>query len=939
MFSDSDSSHVPLPCILAASAVPSAEPDWRLVLLNKKGVIRSIPPAVREDFFGVLAAEVNSVIQHPSCAQYLRLQAASRILLAPPSRGGKSHLLQVSKTLRDRITAWKAGNFQSLVDSFLKDALSPLPRSRRPRSDEPPDSFIPDGPRRAILRAVRDGELGKATRILNSVWGEVDPSVARAKLPSLYPAGSAPAFMPFQEHVQEDFTVDEVRQAIRAFPRSSSGGLGGLMAAHCLGEGPQFSAFLQALTSLASAFAWHRLPRDVSLLMAGAKLVLLPKKDGGLRPIAVGELVRRIAGKILVTRYQASIALNLQPLQAGVACAGGMERIIHAIQVWATDSASEEALIQVDLKNAFGCLDRVHMLNSIREICPVFLPYALACYSGSSLVQGGDLSAAVSSGVHQGDPLSPLFFSVSIHQAIKEASALTRASYWYLDDGTLIGSLDQLQAAINALSAAFSPLGLQFNFSKSLIWSPHHNFLPLPAALAQLQAVPASQGITVLGTPIGSTSFEETELSNKVNNLQTMFDRLLALNNLQAQSQILRSCLGPCKITHLLRSLAPQGARFLSSLFAPRLRDAWEAILGTPCSPGQWSLMTLPINQGGLGVADPSLWWKCAQVSSWIAFGASARPQCPMPPAVLSLIKELAVEVPSLGFPLVSCCGPGQWPDPGGPSFVSAWGNQSAWTACLIQASVSAFNSNAPSRLRDLRVAQSAPHAGDWLSAPPFSLPSAVFSNSEWRAVLRFRAGIPVSSSPLCSACGQAASQFGDHFLSCPACGMWRRHNYIRDLVAALCRQAGWSTQLEVALPVEAGPSARPADVFIPNMGVRPVALDVGVTHPLRASAPLCVRSTLGESGSRQEESKSALMQATCDRFGWHFRPLCFETTGAWGPGATAFLKKVAKTIALREGSAPMESWFNIVARVQLALAKGCAEMLSKGSKASGEAA
>ena len=938
-FSDPDSFHVSLPSSSAAAALPSSEPDWRLILVSKKGVLRSIPLSLKEDFFGVLAAEMNAVIQHPSAAQYLRLQAASRILLAPPVRGGKAHLQQFAKTLRVRMASWRAGDFHTLVSDFLKESPAGVPGSRRPRGESPPDSFIPDGPRRAIMRAVRDGELGKATRILNSVWGEVVHEVARAKLPALYPVGTPPPFMPFQEFVEADFTVDEVRQALRSFPRSSSGGLGGLMATHCSGEGPQFSAFLQALTSLASAFAWHRLPQEVSLLIAGAKLVLLPKKDGGLRPIAVGELVRRIAGKVLVARYQPSVANKLQPIQAGVACPGGMERIIHSIQLWAEGGPSSEALLQVDLKNAFGCLDRVSMLHSIRSHCPVFLPYALACYSGASSVHGWVLSAEVFSGVHQGDPLSPLFFSVAVHQAISQASALTSAAYWYLDDGTLIGSVDQLQAAVSALSASFAPLGLQFNCSKSLIWSPRSGILPLPAALSPFQVVPATLGITILGTPVGGASFEECSISTKVESLQVMFDRLLALNNLQAQSQILRSCLGPCKITHLLRTLSPSGAQFLSSLFAPRLRDAWESILGSPCSPGQWSLMTLPIKLGGLGVADPSLWWRCAQASSWIAFGASARPQYPVPPAVLSLLKELAVQVPSLGFPLVTCCGPGTWPDPGGPSYIAAWGDQSAWTSSLIQSSISAFNSNAPSRLRDLRVAQSAPHAGDWLTAPPFFLPTAVFSNTEWRAVLRFRAGIPVTSSPLCAACGQAASPSGDHFLSCPACGMWRRHNYIRDLVAALCRQAGWSTQLEVALPAEAGPSARPADVFIPNMGVRPVALDVGVTHPLRASAPHCVRANLGESGARQEDSKANLMQATCDRFGWHFRPLCFETTGAWGPGATAFLKKVAKTISLREGSAPIDIWFSVVARVQLALAKGCAEMLSKGWKAAGDGA
>ena len=73
------------------------------------------------------------------------------------------------------------------------------------------------------------------------------------------------------------------------------------MAVHLLGdEGPIHSALLQRIADLTSRFAWNKLPRDCATALAGARLVPIGKRDGGVRPIAVGEVFRRLAGKALL---------------------------------------------------------------------------------------------------------------------------------------------------------------------------------------------------------------------------------------------------------------------------------------------------------------------------------------------------------------------------------------------------------------------------------------------------------------------------------------------------------------------------------------------------------------------------------------------------------------------------------------------------------------
>jgi hypothetical protein len=71
-------------------------------------------------------------------------------------------------------------------------------------------------------------------------------------------------------------------------------------------------------------------PADIQRCLAGARLTALAKGGDDVRPIAAGNIFRRIASKcacfLLHSRAQAAFA----PLQVGVAFRGGAEQIIHS---------------------------------------------------------------------------------------------------------------------------------------------------------------------------------------------------------------------------------------------------------------------------------------------------------------------------------------------------------------------------------------------------------------------------------------------------------------------------------------------------------------------------------------------------------------------------------------------------------------------------------
>jgi hypothetical protein len=155
------------------------------------------------------------------------------------------------------------------------------------------------------------------------------------------------------------------------------------------------------IARLCSDFSWGRLLPATAAALAGARLIQLGKPSGGVRPIAVGELFRRIAGKMLVSRYQSDCSDKLLPLQYGVGSRGGAETIIHFTRNWMAKAPPNHALLQLDFKNAFNSLSRQSLLSAVEEHCPLFYHFAKACYQEPATLFGSGYTIASAEGEHQ----------------------------------------------------------------------------------------------------------------------------------------------------------------------------------------------------------------------------------------------------------------------------------------------------------------------------------------------------------------------------------------------------------------------------------------------------------------------------------------------------------------------------------------------------------
>ena len=125
---------------------------------------------------------------------------------------------------------------------------------------------------------------------------------------------------------------------LQSFPRGTSAGPSGLRVQHLLDvvSIPLPSPLCISLNSVVNLLASGKVPFEVSRYLAGGNLTALkkikPNSPPDIRQIAVGETLRKLTGKCLCDLVKEKASDFFQPLQLGVACASGTEKIVHGIR-------------------------------------------------------------------------------------------------------------------------------------------------------------------------------------------------------------------------------------------------------------------------------------------------------------------------------------------------------------------------------------------------------------------------------------------------------------------------------------------------------------------------------------------------------------------------------------------------------------------------------
>ena len=113
--------------------------------------------------------------------------------------------------------------------------------------------------------------------------------------------------------------------------------------------------------------------------IAGAPLLALNKDGGGLRPIAIGEAIRRLISKCCVLASEADAKELFGSLQVGVAMPSAAEAAVHVVRHLAETLGNDpqRIMLKVDFRNAFNLVDRSALLQQALN----HFPGMYSCFS------------------------------------------------------------------------------------------------------------------------------------------------------------------------------------------------------------------------------------------------------------------------------------------------------------------------------------------------------------------------------------------------------------------------------------------------------------------------------------------------------------------------------------------------------------------------------
>ncbi len=653
----------------------------------------------------------------------------------------------------------------------------------------------------------------------------------------------------------------------------------------------------------------------------------VPKKKGGVRPIAVGEILRRLVGKALCSAAKEDATNYFQPVQVGVGSPLGVDAAVHTARAWHQRNSNDgtRGFLKLDFANAFNLVSRTQALEQVKTHFPGLARWAQWCYQQPSHLVFGSHLLSSETGVQQGDPLGPLLFAAAIHPLAVKLKTLEAHGKkldlcpFYLDDGFLAGDRQVVAAALNLLQKEGEALGLKLNVGKCEL------ILPCAAPAVDLEELfphellvdpetghsrVATHGcFELLGAAVGTTEHCEAFAAEKVAQAAELLDKLPELADPQIGLRLLGQCAGHCKMIHTMRSTALQLQQKGLSEFDKTVQSTFctLSITGVAPSHAEWAQACRGLRHAGLGLRSttkhaPAAYLASATASQELASKLDAQYALSLDTEGSDTFEALR----ALNAPLSA--------DRKVSTTFAAHASQKQLSAAIGAAGHQARLDEADVVDRATLQSECEPGARALWQAIPSRTMGLTLEPAEFTVEIRARLCMQeCANDRWCPLCDAVADTRGHHSRMCCAGGdRVLRHNSVRNFVYRFASAVGLHPELEKAgllvpaLPEEGGQAERrPADVYLPMwVGGAPAALDFAITAPQRQDVlEAAARTPLAAASAYTDRKKGYLgTENACRTQGLDFLPMVAETSGAWAPEAMKVFRQLAAASAARSG-------------------------------------
>ena len=835
-----------------------------------------------------------------------------RLLMLPKAvlvrrRGGKGKAKGKIASARDDMLLWRDGKAGEVWENTR--------HLQRGEGAPPPEQDAESRERRAVGLA-REGQASRAASALVSRGLLAVTDNVLQQMRDKHPVGEPVDRTQFRGHAKTTRApVVDVYRELCHFKNGTASGPTGLKPAHirAAAEHEEPHETLQSLAAVVNDVAAGQVPKEVLPLLMGANIVPLRKNadDEAARPVAPGETLRRLCAKRLNAEFgKRAGEVLLEGRQVGVGIPMGMEAAITTVAQYASRHAgTDKVILKIDFRNAFNTVDRSRFLAEAQAKVGVgIMPFLLACYAEpTSLFCGGEVLQSTC-GVQQGDPLGPMLFSLAIHEVTEELVRMGIQAVWYLDDGTIMGSPEEVARGYQLVAQKCAKWGLSVNAGKCEVIALARQGLDalrragLPMGVADdgretqdaqpgtcFRRIPGGD-FELLGAPIGSKAHCEEWMRLKVQEFFPLLRALKAMQDSQVAASLLRQCGAFSRVVFYMRCTGHTGAREYLETFDRKVEEALCGILGSDESelpPEARVQAGLAVRRGGLGIR-----WAVDHSEAAVLAAMSG---------THDLCRKLDKDF--------------QWDASGWADAAAAFNKRVAADQqiatderpekgvrqrVLSQAVEQRQHDELVERADDIGTARLLslllPYTGAFLTATPSW--DARVPRKDFQAVVRFRLGVQVyDEGSTCDACLEKQDPWGLHVTGCERRhDRFERHDAVVHAVAAKFNELGIKAKIEVR-DIIADTQRRPGDVALPAgvTGKRRVAVDVTIRTPFAASVLRGAATTIGYAASQGEAAKRGYCEEKCSREGWDFLPFAMEVFGGFGGAAAGLVRRCGR--------------------------------------------
>ena len=760
---------------------------------------------------------------------------------------------------------------------------------------------------RNCLKKAAEGNLGDAVKALLSAGVlEVGPRVIeelRVKHPVGVPPLKGTKIKAFK------ITAERVVAVFGSFKPGTACGPSGERVEFildCLRVTPN-GEFLDTLVRFFNLFLDGKFPDELSPYYGSGNAIPLCKNETGgalpgVRPIVVGDVMRRACGKACVAEAKPGCSAHLEACsQYGVGVPKGSELIVHATAECVERLQGQTGLtcLQVDFSNAFNRVSREAIFKAVREHCSKISAFVEWIYSTEAhLVLKGAQGLTSSQGVQQGDPLGPLLFSLVLAELVSRIKVLLPdldLNAWFLDDGVLIGKSEDIKKVYEFLVSEGPAYGLHLNPKKCVLFWPNVDcgsyWSEFPPELRR-----TSEGIKLLGSPIGSHAFIRESVSKTILSIRKILDSVAELGDPQTEALLIRACVGFPKIVFHMRCNAASVISEELDEFDRLVDTALMRIIGKNLSADERQLASLPIRSGGYGFLIATKQADSAFVASVLgSWSAQQKMGCKEPRSEFNIAMDhLKNSLPDL------------------PAFdLNDPTNITQFTQCQLNSKLNEISFNdlyerSDVRTKALMKGRSMIHANGWLTGAPNPWIGHKIGASEFRYLLKYHLGIPcLRRVRYCRHCEKEMDCFGDHAISCGATNQRiRKHNMLVRAIEANFKGSDVETKKELMIDQELNQS-RPGDLVIYEWYAsthEDMWVDVSVVSALSPSYVKLNENSGGNAAHARNEQKIRHYENAFAAYALNhpydrkkrFQPIAIESTGGYDPNTYHVLRDFA---------------------------------------------